>query len=70
VAWASGTVRAEGKRAGAVVASEEVKTAGAAAKVVLSADRSSISADGKDLAFVTADIQDADGLFVPTATMP
>jgi beta-galactosidase len=67
VAWASGTVRAEGKRGGAVVASEEVKTAGAAAKVVLSADRSSISADGKDLAFVTADIQDADGLFVPTA---
>jgi beta-galactosidase len=68
VAWASGTVRAEGKRAGAVVASEEVKTAGAAAQVVLSADRSSISADGKDLAFVSADIQDADGLFVPTAS--
>jgi beta-galactosidase len=48
--------------------SEEVKTAGAAAKVALSADRSTIRADGKDLAFVTADIQDVDGTFVPTAT--
>jgi beta-galactosidase len=67
VAWASGTVRAEGKRGGAVVVSEEVKTAGAAAKVALSADRSIISADGKDLVFVTADIQDADGILVPTA---
>jgi beta-galactosidase len=67
VAWASGTVRAEGKRGGAVVANEEVKTAGAAAKVVLSADRDTIEADGKDLAFVTADVQDAAGVFVPTA---
>jgi len=67
VAWASGTVRAEGKRGDAVVVSEEVKTAGAAAKVALSADRSIISADGKDLVFVTADIQDADGILVPTA---
>jgi len=67
VAWASGTVRVEGKRGGTVVASEEVKTAGAAAKVALSADRSTISADGRDLAFVTADIQDANGVLVPTA---
>ena len=67
VAWASGSVRAEGKRGGTVAVSEEVKTAGAAAKVALSADRTTINADGKDLAFITADIQDANGTFVPTA---
>jgi len=50
-----------------VVASEEVKTADAAANVVLSADRDTMSADGKDLAFVTAEVQDAGGIVVPTA---
>ncbi len=68
VPWASGTLRAEGKRGGNVVATEEVKTAGDPAKVKLSADRTSIQADGRDLIFVTADIQDANGVFVPTAT--
>jgi beta-galactosidase len=67
VPWASGMVRAEGKRGGTVVASEEVKTADAAANVVLSADRDTMSADGKDLAFVTAEVQDAGGIVVPTA---
>jgi len=38
--------------------------------VVLSVDRSSISADGKDLSFVTADIQDANGILVPNAANP
>jgi len=67
VPWATGTLRVEGKRGGTVVASEEVKTAGAAAKVALSVDRSAISADGRDLTFVAADIQDATGVLVPTA---
>ena len=70
VPWASGTLRVEGTRGGSVVASEEVKTAGAAAKVALSADRSTIGADGSDLAFVTADIQDTNGILVPTAANP
>jgi beta-galactosidase len=65
VAWASGTLRADCKVGGSVVASDQVKTAGAAAKVALSADRSTISADGKDLVFVTGDIQDASGVIVP-----
>ena len=67
VAWASGTRRADCKRGGSVVASDQVATAGAAAKMVLSADRTTIDADGRDLAFVTGDIQDASGVFVPTA---
>jgi beta-galactosidase len=68
VAWASGTLRAEGKRGGSVVATQEIKTAGDPAQVKLTADRVEIRADGRDLVFVTADIQDANGVFVPTAT--
>jgi beta-galactosidase len=68
VPWASGTLHADCTRGGSVVASDEVKTAGAAAAVTLSADRSSIHADGRDLAFVTADIHDASGVFAATAT--
>ena len=67
VAWASGTVRAECKRGGSVVATDQVRTAGAAARVALSADRTTINADGKDLIFVTGDIQDANGVIVPDA---
>ena len=68
VPWTSGTLRAECKKGGSVAAIDEVKTAGSAAKVVLSADRNPIRADGKDLVYVTADIQDGSGVFVPNAT--
>jgi beta-galactosidase len=34
----------------------------------LTADRTEIRADGRDLAFISADIQDASGVLVPTAT--
>jgi beta-galactosidase len=51
-----------------VVVSDQVQTAGAAARVGLSADRTSIKADGRDLVFITGDIQDGSGLFVPTAS--
>lgn len=66
VPWASGTLRADCKRAGTVAATDTVKTAGAAAKIALSADRTSIHADGRDMVFITADIQDSSGIFVPT----
>ena len=36
--------------------------AGAASRVVLSADRSAITAKGRDLAFITGDLQDANGV--------
>jgi len=68
VAWASGTLRADRKVGGSVVASDQVTTAGAAARIALSADRTKISADGRDLVFVTGDIQDGSGVFVPTAS--
>ena len=44
-----------------------MSTAVSAARVALSADRSTIDADGQDLAFITGDIQDANGAIVPSA---
>ena len=67
VAWASGTLRADCKVGGSVVATDQMRTAGSAAHVALSADRTTINADGKDLVFITGDIQDANGAIVPSA---
>lgn len=67
VPWASGTLRADCKKGGSIAATDTLKTAGAAAKLALSADRNSIYADGQDLAFITVDVQDANGVFVPNA---
>ena len=67
VPWASGTLRADCKVGSSVVASDQVKTAGTATRVALSADRSTITADGKDLVFITGDVQDASGVSVPSA---
>ena len=39
----------------------------AAARIALSADRTTIRADGKDLVFITGDIQDANAAIVPNA---
>ena len=50
---------------GDVAAREQVKTAGAPAKIRLSADRSSMLADEDELAFVTAEIVDAEGNLCP-----
>jgi beta-galactosidase len=67
VAWASGTLRADCKVGGSVVATDQMRTAGAAARVALSADRATISADGRDLVFITGDVLDANGALVPDA---
>jgi beta-galactosidase len=50
-----------------VAAMDQVRTAGAASRVALSADRTTIRGDGKDLVFVTGDILDANGAIVPNA---
>ena len=51
-----------------MVATDTVQTAGAAASVVLKADRSAINADGRDLSYVEVDIVDANGVLVPQAS--
>jgi beta-galactosidase len=42
-----------------------VQTAGAPAKMILTADRNKIKADGNDLSFVSVKIVDANGVMVP-----
>jgi beta-galactosidase len=67
VPFAAGELRAEGYRNGKLVATDRVQTAGEPLKIVLSADRQSIKADGKDLSFVTVRITDENATLVPDA---
>lgn len=50
---------------GKAVATQTVRTAGRAHHLELSADRSTISPDGKDISFVTVRVVDKDGNLVP-----
>ncbi|MBC9796392.1 glycoside hydrolase family 2 protein [Sinomicrobium sp. FJxs] len=63
-----GTLKAVSRKDGRDVLVKEIKTAGTAAQIQLEADRNTISADSKDLSFVTVSIADTTGNFVPTAT--
>ena len=67
VPFATGTLEARATKGGAVVATDTLKTAGAAAALAMKADRASITADGRDLSFVEVDIVDAQGVIVPQA---
>ena len=66
LSYEPGSIKAVGKRAGQVI-TEEVKTAGAPARIVLQPDRSAIAADGSGLSFVTVKVLDAAGTLVPDA---
>ena len=65
--YTPGTLKAIGRTGGKEVLTQEIKTAGAPAKMILHADRSAITADGKDLSFVTVKIVDSHGTPVPHA---
>jgi beta-galactosidase len=67
VPYEPGVLRAVGKRAGSVVATVEVRTAGAAAALRLRLDRGEIRAGVRDVAHVEVEIVDADGVVVPTS---
>ncbi len=67
VPYAPGTLKAVAYQGDKQVASDEVRTAGPAAKVVLAPDRARIRADGEDLSFVTVRIEDAEGTLCPAA---
>ncbi|GGH21047.1 beta-galactosidase [Mucilaginibacter phyllosphaerae] len=62
-----GTLKAVSRKNGKVVLIKEIKTAGATAKIELTADRKTITADGKDLSFITVKVLDKDGTLVPNA---
>lgn len=67
VPFAAGTLKAVSTKNGKIVLTKEVKTAGEAYKLTLKADRNIITADGKDLSFVTVEVRDKNGILVPNA---
>lgn len=67
VNYEPGVLKAVSRKNGKTVISREIKTAGKPVKIELSADRSRIKADGKDLSFITVRILDAEGNLVPDA---
>ena len=67
VPYQPGTLRAVAYKGGKQFATDEVRTAGPPTRVQISADRSSIAADGQDLSFITVRIEDKDGNLCPAA---
>ncbi|RYY16815.1 MAG: DUF4982 domain-containing protein, partial [Cytophagaceae bacterium] len=53
---------------GKAAATEEVRTAGAPHHIKLVADHAKLAADGQDLAYITARVEDAQGNLCPAAT--
>ena len=68
VPYAPGELRAIGKKAGKVVCKQVIHTSGLPARIVMTADRDTIRADGRDLSYITVKIVDKNGYFVPTAS--
>jgi beta-galactosidase len=67
VVYQPGELKVVAYKNGREWATDTVKTAEAPAKLVLSADRSSIRADGTDLSFITVRVVDAAGNTAPRA---
>jgi beta-galactosidase len=67
LSYVPGVLRAVARKDGKVVLTRDVRTAGPAARIVLRPDRSTIGADGSDLAFITVTVVDKDGIPVPSA---
>ncbi len=67
VKYTPGELKVVAYKAGKEWATASVKTTGPAAKLLATADRAAIRADGRDLSFVTVTVADAQGLLVPDA---
>ncbi|MCR5312834.1 MAG: DUF4982 domain-containing protein [Bacteroidaceae bacterium] len=67
VDYEDGEVEVVARKDGQVVRSKKIRTAGAPAKIRLTPDRTIISADGRDISFVTVEIVDKDGNLCPWA---
>jgi beta-galactosidase len=67
VPYEAGTLRAVAFLGGKEVATTEVRTAGAPARLRVSADRTRLRADGEDLAFLSVRVEDKEGNVCPLA---
>jgi len=68
VKYAPGLLEAHGSSEGRIVLTDKRETTGAQARILLRADRQTIAADRSDLSVVSAQIVDAQGRIVPTAS--
>jgi beta-galactosidase len=67
VPYKAGKVTATAYRSGKSVARDEVTTTGTVSRILLSADKAALKADGTDIAVVWVNVADAAGRIVPTA---
>ena len=65
VKYAPGELKVVAYKNGKPWATDTVKTTGPATRLLATADRTAIAADGQDLAFITCKVADASGLMVP-----
>lgn len=65
VKFISGTVKVVARKNGNIIAEKEIHTAGTPHKIRLTPDRNIITADGKDLSFVTVEVLDKDNNLCP-----
>jgi len=65
VKYAPGSIEARGSRDGKVVMTAKRETTGPAAKLVVTADRKELNADGEDVAMFAVAVQDAHGRVLP-----
>jgi beta-galactosidase len=69
VPFVPGIIRALAKSKGAVVGADELRTAGTAAKVVLTAEKVKLPHDWEDVVYVRALVTGANGVRNPNATL-
>ena len=67
VKYAPGAIEVRGYKNGEQVLTAKRETTGTAAKLVMKADRDTVSADGEDVAMFAVEVQDAQGSVVPVA---
>lgn len=67
VPYEKGTLKAVGKNNGKIVSTEELKTAGAPAKIVLTVERPAIHNNWDEVSYVDAKVVDANGVLCPQA---
>ena len=67
VVYQPGHVKAVGYKNGKKILVKKVETTGEASAIVLSADRTAIASDNRDVAVCRVELQDKKGRFVPTA---
>jgi beta-galactosidase len=70
VVYEPGELKVVAYKGGKPWAEDVEKTAGPAARLVLQGGQGPISADGRDLAFITVSVCDKDGILVPRAANP